>query len=464
MVLLPGCKNSSDMDGIIIKNGVVLTMNRSRDVIENGAVVIKGGRIIAVGNEDTIRHYPGFKVIDADGGIIMPGLINTHSHLPMIAFRGLAENGVKDRLFNYFLPLEKNKLSRALIYNATIHGAIEFAMGGITAYADMYYHMDEMAKATRKVGVRAVLGQTIIKYPVVDAPDPHGGLEYAVDFIREYRDDALVTPAFAPHAPYSVSKEKLLETISISEEYPVPVLIHVSERSAEPEMLPGKYKGKSSVFYLDDIGFLRKNVHIAHAIHLDDKDIEILNRVQCGVAHNPIANAKSGHGIARVFEMMTAGVRIGIGTDGPMSNNSLNLFATMRAVALMQRVKYKNNTLMRPAEILEMATIGGARSLYMDDKIGSIETGKRADIIVIETKSPNMVPCYDYYAAVVFQTEPSNVSTTIINGKIVMENREMQTIDIKEDREIMNRIKQDITPFARELEINSNAPKNGATD
>jgi cytosine/adenosine deaminase-related metal-dependent hydrolase len=461
MVLLPGCNNSSDMDGIVIRNGVVLTMNRTRDVIVNGAVVIKGSRIIAVGAEDTVKQHPGFKVIDADGGIIMPGLINTHSHLPMVAFRGLAENGIKDRLFNFFLPLEKNKLSRELIYNATIHGAIEFAMGGITTCADMYYHMDEMARATRKVGVRAVLGQTIIKYPVVDAPDPYGGLEYAVDFIREYREDHLVTPALAPHAPYSVSKEKLLETISISEEYQVPVLIHVSERVAEPEMLPGKYKGKSSVYYLDDIGFLRKNVHAAHAIHLDDQDIEILKHVQCGVAHNPIANAKSGHGIARVYDMMKAGVRIGLGTDGPMSNNSLNLFATMRAVALMQRIKYKDNTLMRPAEILEMATIGGARSLYMDDKIGSIEAGKLADIILIETKLPNMVPFYDPFAAVVFQAEPYNVSTTIINGEIIMVNREMKSVDIEEDREIMNLIKRDIAPFAGQLEIKANYPKTG---
>jgi cytosine/adenosine deaminase-related metal-dependent hydrolase len=454
-LLLPSCKHSSDIEGIVIRNGVVLSMNKTRDVIVNGVVVIQGERIIAVGAEDTIIHDPGFKVIDADGGIVMPGLINTHSHLPMVAFRGLAEQGVKDRLFDFFLPLEKNILSRELIYNATIHGAIEYAMGGITTYADMYYHMNEMAKATKKVGVKAVLGQTIIKYPVVDAPNPHGGLEYAVDFIEEYREDPLVTPALAPHSPYSVSKEKLLETISLSEQYQVPVLIHVSERSDESTQLPEKYKGKSSVFYLDDIGFLRKNVHIAHAIHLDDKDIEILQRVQCGVAHNPIANAKSGKGTARVFEMLNAGVRIGLGTDGPMSSNALNFFANMRSVAMMQRVKYGNPTLMKPVEIVEMATINGARSLYMDDEIGSIESGKLADIIIIETKSPNMVPCYDYYAAVVFQAEPSNVSTTIINGKIVMENREMKTVDIREDREIMNRMKQDIAAFARELEIPS---------
>jgi cytosine/adenosine deaminase-related metal-dependent hydrolase len=437
-------------------------MNKTRDVIQNGAVVIQGARIIAVGDEDTIEQYRGFKVIDADGGIVMPGLINTHGHLPMIAFRGLGENGLEDRLFDFFLPLEKNKLSRELIYNATIHGAIEYAMGGITTYADMYYHMDEMARATKKVGIRAVLGQTIIKFPVVDAPEPYGGLECAVDLIREYREDPLVTPALAPHAPYSVSKEKLLETISMAEEYQVPVLIHVAERSEESKQLPGKYKGKSSVFYLDDIGFLKKNVHMAHAIHLNDKDIEILKRAQCGVAHSPISNAKSGHGTARVYDMMKAGVRIGLATDGPMSNNSLNLFATMRSVALMQRVKYRNPTLMRPAEILEMATIGGARSLYMDDRIGSIESGKLADIIVIETKSPNMVPCYDYYAAVVFQAEPSNVTTTIINGNIVMENREMKTVNILEVREIMNRIKLDIDPFARELEIKSNAAGNAA--
>lgn len=452
------------MNGIVIKNGLVLTMNRTHDVIENGVVVIEGSRILAVDTEDAVGPFHDFKKIDAEGGFIMPGLINTHSHLPMIAFRGLAEDGVKDRLFNFFLPLEKNKLSRDLIYQATIHGAIELAMGGITTYADMYYHMDEMAKATKKVGVRAVLGETIIKYPVVDAPDPHGGLEYGIDFIKQYREDSLVTPALAPHAPYSVSTEKLLETISAAEKYQVPVLIHVSERSAEHEMLPGKYKGKSSVYYLEDIGFLRKNVHAAHAIHLDDRDIDILKRVQCGVAHNPIANAKAAHGIAKVHEMLKAGVRIGLGTDGPMSNNSLNLFATMRNVALMQRVKYKNNTIMRPVEILEMATIGGARSLYMDDEIGSIEPGKLADIILIETKSPNLVPLYDPYAAVVFQAEPSNVSTTIINGEIIMENREMKSIDIEEDRESMNRMRKDIAPVARALELKSSSAKNRAKD
>jgi cytosine/adenosine deaminase-related metal-dependent hydrolase len=290
---------------------------------------------------------------------------------------------------------------------------------------------------------------------VVDAPEPHGGLEYAVDFIRKYHEDPLVIPAMAPHAPYSVSTEKLLETISLSEEYQVPVLIHVSERSAEPGMLPGKYKGMSSVLYLHDIGFLRKNVHAAHAIHLDDRDIEILKHVQCGVAHNPIANAKAAHGIARIHDMMKAGVRLGLGTDGPMSNNSLNLFATMRNAALMQRVRNKDNTLMRPVEILEMATIGGAKSLYMDDKIGSIEPGKLADIIVLETKSPNMVPLYDPYAAAVFQAEPSNVTTTMINGNIIMEDREMKTIDLEQDRDIMYRIRQDIETFARELETRS---------
>ena len=440
------------MNGIVIKNGIVLTMNPTRDVIDQGTVVIKGPRILEVGREDIMDQYPGFRVIDAGGGIILPGLINTHSHLPMIAFRGLAEDGVRDRLFNFFLPLEKKMLSRELIYNATIHGAIEFAMGGITTYADMYYHMDEMAKATKRVGVRAALGETIIKYPVVDAPDPHGGLAYGVDLIKEYLDDPLVIPALAPHAPYSVSTEKLLETMAVAEEYKVPVLIHVSERVAEPGMLPGKYKGKSSVFYLDDIGFLNKNVHAAHAIHLDDKDIEILNRVQCGVSHNPIANAKSAHGIARVYEMMKAGVRIGLGTDGPMSNNSLNLFATMRVTALMQRVKNRNNILMRPVELLELATIDGARSLYMENRIGSIEPGKLADIIIIETKSPNMMPHYDPYATVVFQAEPSNVSTTIINGQVIMEDREMKTIDLHESREAIYRIKQEISPFARELE------------
>ncbi len=441
--------------GVIIKNGTVVTMDKHRRIIDKGIVVVEGSIITEVGSEVCIKKYPDFKVIDAENGIVLPGLINTHSHLPMIAFRGLGENGIKDRLFDLIFPLEKNMLSRELIYNATIHGAIEYAMSGITTFVDMYYHTDEMAKAIKKVGIRAVLGETIIRFPVVDAPKPYGGLDYGIDLIKKYKNDPLVVPALAPHAPYSVSKEKLLETQSLSSEYKTPILIHVSERTDEPMRLPEEYKGKSSIYYLNNIGFLKKNVHLAHAIYLDDKDIEIIKNIKCGVAHNPVANAKSGHGIARAFDMKKAGVRMGIGTDGPMSCNSLNLFETMRGVAMMQRAQYKNATLMKPIEIVEMATIGGAESLQMEDKIGSLEKGKFADIIVIETKSPNMVPCYDYYAALVFQAQPFNVVTTVINGEIVMENRKLQTFNVEDDHEIMKHIEQKIRPFAKELEARS---------
>jgi len=459
--LIAGCASHNNQEtGIVITNGTILTMNANFDIIENGVLVIKGNKILDLGNENIIEKYSGYRIIDAKGGLVMPGMINTHSHLPMIAFRGLAEEGVKDRLFNYYLPLEKHNLSRDLIYKATIHAAIESAMSGVTTFADMYYHMDEMAKATKRIGVRAVLGETIIKYPVVDAPKPYGGLEYAIDFINEYKSDPLVTPAFAPHAPYSVSKEKLLEVIALSEKYDVPVLIHVAERPEESSLLPGKYKGRSPVYYLNDIGFLKENVNIAHAINLTDEDLIILKSVQCGVSHNPISNAKAGHSIARVYEMKQGDVRIGIGTDGPMSSNSLDLFATMRAVALLQRIKYKDSTIMNPIEIVEMATIGGAGSLHMEEKIGSIETGKLADVIIVDTKAPNMVPSYNPYAALVFQAEAANVMTTIINGKIIMEERTLRTFDRAEDLKNMEAIVRAISPFAKELEIKAQRGEN----
>ncbi|MGL4969965.1 MAG: amidohydrolase family protein, partial [Fusobacteriaceae bacterium] len=214
---------------LIVKNGEVLTMNAGKERIAKGVVVVDGNKILEVGDESLLKKYKSKKIIDAKGGIIMPGMVNAHNHLPMIAFRGLGEEGIRNRLFAYFFPLEGEKLSRDLIYKATVHGTIDMAMSGVTTYGDMYYHMDEMAKATKEVGIRGVLGETVIKFPVVDAKEPYGGLEYAKNFIEEYKNDELITPAFGPHAAYTVSKEKLQEINKISKEYNVPVMIHVAE-------------------------------------------------------------------------------------------------------------------------------------------------------------------------------------------------------------------------------------------
>lgn len=436
---------------LIITNGEVLTINQTMQVIEDGVVVVKDDKIIAVGEAGIAAQYHAPKTIDANDGIVMPGMINTHNHLPMIAFRGLGEEGIANRLFAYFFPLEGEKLSRELIYNATKLGAIDLAQSGVTTYVDMYYHMDEMAKATKEVGLRAVLGQTVIKFPVIDSKEAYGGIEYAEGFIEQYKQDPLITPAYAPHAVYTVSKDKLQEINRLSKQHDVPVLIHVAEFPNEEGRIKEEHSAKSPVEYLAQIGALDERVVLAHGIHFSEKDIELVKQADAGVAYNPMANAKGATGMAPAWEMYRDDVRIGLGTDGPMSSNQVDLWRTLSYASTMQRLKHDDRTIMIPEQVIEMATLGGAKSLHMEDKIGSLAVGKQADIIIVETQSANMMPNYDPYATLVFQANPSNVDTTIVNGKVVMENRQMQTVTLDEIRPTIDAMEADIADFAKEL-------------
>lgn len=451
-LFLVGCSSliqKKESASIIIKNGTILTMDKNNNVINNGVVVIKDNKIISVGNKNLLNTYSAPKIIDAEEGIIMPGMINTHSHLPMIAFRGLGEEGIKNRLFAYFFPLEGEKLSRDLIYKATIHGSIDMALSGVTTYADMYYHMDEMAKATKEIGIRGVLGETVIKFPVVDAKTPYGGIEYAINFIEEYKNDELITPAFGPHAPYTVSKEKMQEITRLSEKYNVPVMIHVGEFDDEDKRL--NLKNRSVIEYMDSIGILNSRVLLAHGIHLNEKDLDIIKKRDAAIAYNPMANAKGATGIARTYEMLEKNIKVGLGTDGPMSSNQVDLFRTLSYASSMQRLKYNDRTIMTPDIVVRMATIGGAEALNLDSKIGSIESGKLADIIIVETKSSNMMPNYDPFATLVFQANSSNVDTTIVNGKVIVEDKKLKTYDIEKNRKQMKAIEADIAEFAKGL-------------
>ncbi|AAW85759.1 predicted chlorohydrolase/aminohydrolase [Aliivibrio fischeri ES114] len=454
-VLLSGCgtmaKQQEYNADLIINNGQVLTVNADMQVIDDGVVVVKNDKIIAVGDEKLLEQYYAPKNIDANDGIVMPGMINAHNHLPMIAFRGLGEEGISNRLFAYFFPLEAQKLSRELIYNATKLGAIDLAQSGVTTYADMYYHMDEMAKATKEVGLRAVLGETVIKFPVVDAKQPYGGIQYAKPFIEEYQNDPLITPAYAPHAVYTVSKEKLQEINQLSEDYDVPVLIHVAEFPNEEARIKDPTKATSPVEYLEEIGVLDERMVIAHGIHLSQHDQALLKQADAGVVYNPMANVKGATGIAPAWDMFRADMRVGLGTDGPMSSNQVDLWRTLSYAANMQRLKHSDRTIMIPEQVIEMATIGGAKALHMEDEIGSLEVGKKADIIIVETQSANMMPSYDPYATLVYQANPSNVDTTIVNGKVVMEQRQMKTIQLDDIRQSVEAFESDIADFAKEL-------------
>ncbi len=308
-----------------------------------------------------------------------------------------------------------------------------------------------MAKATKEIGLRAVLGETVIKFPVVDAKEPHGGIEYAKQFISEYKNDPLITPAFAPHAVYTVAEDKLQEINTLSKQLDVPVLIHVSEFGNEAERIQDNTDKLSPVAWLNKIGVLNDRMVLAHSIHLTKEDIALVKQSGAGIAYNPMANAKGATGIAPAWEMYQQDIPMGLGTDGPMSSNQVDLWRTLSYAANMQRLKHDDRTIMIPEQVIELATIGGAKALHMDDEIGSLETGKKADIIIVETDSANMRPNYNPYATLVYQANPSNVDTTIVNGKVVMENRQMKTVNVKSINQEIDKIESDIQGFAKEL-------------
>jgi 5-methylthioadenosine/S-adenosylhomocysteine deaminase len=413
---------------LLIKNATVLTMNEDRTVFEQGLVAVKGNKIVAVTNGKDVDGYQAKTTIDADGDIVMPGLINTHTHVSMTVFRSLADD-VPDRLHRYIFPLEKKLVSRDMVRIGAQLGNVEMVKGGVTTYADMYYFEDEVAKTVDKIGMRAILGESVIKFPVADAANAEEGIQYALNFIEEYKDHPRITPAFAPHAPYTNTTEILQKITKLSLEHDVPVMIHLAESERENEVISERSGGKSPVAYMADIGALTPNLIGAHMINVDDNDIALLKKHDVGVAHNMSANIKSAKGVAPVIKMQEQGIRVGLGTDGPMSGNTLSTIDEFNQVAKVHKLVNQDRAAMPPLNVIEMATIGAARALHMEDTIGSLENGKLADIIVIDTKAPNMVPVYNPYSALVYSAYATNVKHTIVDGKVLMEDRNMLTVD-----------------------------------
>ncbi len=413
---------------LLIKNATVLTMNEDRTVFDQGLVAVKGNKIVAVTNGKDVEDYQAKTTIDADGDIVMPGLINTHTHVSMTVFRSLADD-VPDRLHRYIFPLEKKLVSRDMVRIGAQLGNVEMVKGGVTTYADMYYFEDEVAKTVDKIGMRAILGESVIKFPVADAANAEEGIQYALNFIEEYKDHPRITPAFAPHAPYTNTTEILQKITKLSLEHDVPVMIHLAESDRENEVIAKRSGGKSPVAYMADIGALTPNLIGAHVINVDDNDIALLKKHDVGVAHNMSANIKSAKGVAPVIKMQEQGIRVGLGTDGPMSGNTLSTIDEFNQVAKVHKLVNHDRAAMPPLNVIEMATIGAARALHMEDTIGSLENGKLADIIVIDTKAPNMVPVYNPYSALVYSAYATNVKHTIVDGKLLMEDRNMLTVD-----------------------------------
>ena len=415
---------------LVVTNATVVTMDAAGRVIANGAVAVDGSDIVGVDTADAIgRQFRGAETIDAAGQVVMPGLINTHTHAPMVLFRGLADDlSLMDWLTKYIFPAEAKTVSPEFVRAGTRLATLEMIQSGTTTYADMYYFEEEVAKETKAAGMRGVLGETIIQFPVADAKTPAEALARAETFIKTFKGDALVTPAVAPHAIYTNDGATLTAARNLSKRYGVPTLIHLAETQDEVKTTQEKYK-QSPVAYLDSLGFLSPGVLAAHAVWVSDADVAVLKARGVGVSHNPESNMKLASGTAPVPAYLKAGVALGLGTDGAASNNDLDMFESMRMAAFLHKLQSMDPRAVSAKDALQMATIGGARALGMERQIGSLETGKKADLIVVGMSSARQTPMYDPISHLVYVTRGDDVRTTIVNGKVLMRDRKMLTLN-----------------------------------
>jgi 5-methylthioadenosine/S-adenosylhomocysteine deaminase len=414
----------------IIRGGIVVSMREGDPVIQDGAVAIRGTTIAAVGPSAEISsRYRATRTIDAAGKVILPGLINTHTHVPMVLFRGIADDLVlMEWLQKFIFPAEARNVDEEFVRWGTRLGCLEMIMGGTTTYVDMYYFEDAIADETSRAGMRAILGQTVLDFPAPDNKTWDSALAYAERFVKKWKQSSLITPAIAPHAPYTVSTDHLKAAHSFSERNDIPLVIHVAEDSAEVKSIQEKH-GSSSVAYLDKLGVLDHRVIAAHMVWPTDEDIKILAARGVGVAHCPQSNMKLAAGVAPIPRMLAEGVAVGLGTDGAASNNDLNLWEEMDTAAKLHKLISKDPTVINARLALELATIRGARAIHMDKQIGSLEPGKRADLILVRMDGIHQLPVYNIYSQLVYSTKASDVETVMIDGRLVMEHRQVLTID-----------------------------------
>jgi len=396
--------------------------------IEDGALTVKNGKIVFVGKSAATTNIEAETKINAKGKVAMPGLINCHTHVPMTLFRGIAEDQPLDTwLKETIWPLEA-KLRPEDVYVGALLGCLEMIKSGTTCFADMYFHEDMVAKATEKSGLRGVLAEGIIEagHKMLGKIMFHKSVSFAKRF-HGYANDRVRT-MLGPHAAYSCRPDLLKKITERASELNIGVHLHLAESNTMFREFEKKY-GSSEVEFLDKIGFLKNHVLAAHCINLSREDMHILSKCSVNVVHVPVANMKLGLGAAKIKDLVDLGVNVGLGTDGPASNNSLDMFETMKIAALLQKITYQNPTVMPVYEVLEMATINGAKALGLEENVGSLEVGKKADIVLVDLSKPHLKPLHNIYASIVYSARGSDVDTVIVNGKILMENRQVKTLD-----------------------------------
>lgn len=416
---------------IIVTGGTVITMAGAN--IDDGAVAIDKGKIVAVGTSSEIaRRYAAADTIHARGMAVLPGFVNAHTHVPMTLFRGIADDrDLMDWLQNFIFPAEAKNVDRDFVRWGTRLAAAEMIASGTTTFTDMYYFESDVAAEAKKAGLRAVVGETMIDFPVADNKTWDETIAYVRTFVTRWQGDRLITPALAPHAPYTVSRAHLEQVRALATELHAPILIHVAETKNEAAQIKDNTAGLSPAAYLDSIGFLGHDVVAAHGVWLTPEDIRTFAAKRVGVAHCPESNMMLASGVAPVVAMRKAGVSVGLGTDGPAgSNNNLDMVEEAASAARLQKITLSDPKALSARDVLEMATLGGAKALGMEDRIGSLEAGKRADVIVIDLQQPKTQPVYAVESAIVYAASGSAVVTTICDGKILMRKGKVLTVDV----------------------------------
>lgn len=412
--------------------GWVVTMDGARRVIQDGAVAVKADRIVAVGTRREIdAQYKAKQRIDKPNAILMPGFIDTHTHAPMVLFRGIADDmRLQEWLEKFIFPAEARNVDAEFVRWGTRMACLEMMLAGTTTYTDMYYFEDVIAEETKAAGLRGVLGQTIIGFPAPDYKTPAAALDGAAKYIQRFKNDPLIVPAVAPHAIYTVADDILKASRDLANQYKVPILIHLSEtkRENDDEM---KKRGASPTQILDKLGFFSGGHTLgAHGVWLDDADLKTLKSHNVGLAHCPSSNMKLASGTARVVDILAAGINMGLGTDGfAGSNNDATLMEEMDLAAKQQKVSRLDPTALNAQQAVEMATITGAKALGLDKEIGSLETGKRADIITISLDEPRATPMYNVYSQLVYALKGSDVRDVMVNGRMIVKDRRVLSLN-----------------------------------
>ncbi|MFN8458876.1 MAG: amidohydrolase family protein [Anaerolineae bacterium] len=444
---------SKERVDILLINGYVITMDAETSLYPDGALAIKDNLIVAVGSSVELEAaYEAATIIDCQDCIISPGLVNAHTHASMTLLRGLADDLRLDVwLYGYMMPVEREFVDQNFSYTGALLACAEMIRSGVTTFCDMYYNESEVARATVEAGMRAVLAQTILKFPSPDATNYDESLDYCRHFIQQWLGHRLIVPAVGPHAPYTATPDMLRQCVALATEFDVPIHIHVAETGLEQENSRQQH-GITVVPWLEQHDLFRAKVIAAHCVHTQESELRILHRYRAGVAHCPSSNLKLASGVAPVQQMVNLGLHVGIGTDGPASNNDLDMFEETRLAAFLQKGVFGDPTLLPAKTTWALATIEGARALHIDHLTGSLEPGKRADVAVIAINNLHQLPRFGrdleaVYAQLVYATKATDVRDVMVDGKVLLRDRQLLTLDEPEIIEEANRIARRIDAF-----------------